>query len=167
MLPAAWEGIVGEGSVRADEHIVLKGDSVPDLDTALDGDAISDADVVLDERVVGNVAGSADHGAGQDVDEGPDAGASAHGRAFDDGRFVFEKAFVSQCGPPARGLAARRQWRIPRRLRVQRSRAASGSLAPPARWPVVAQRRPAAFRAAQPGGDRAQGQGRAWPARAL
>src|SRR5260370_31901994 len=111
MLPAAWEGIVGEGSVRADEHIVLKGDSVPDLDTALDGDAISDADVVLDERLVANVAGSADHGAGQAVDEGPDAGARAHGRAFDDGRFVFGKAFFSHCGSRARGHPAPRQCR--------------------------------------------------------
>ena len=91
MLPAARKRIVGEGGVRADEDVVLERDSVPDLDAAFDGDAISDAHVVLNEGLIANIAGGADHSAGQDVGVRPDARSRAHRRGFDDGGFVFEK----------------------------------------------------------------------------
>ena len=44
-------------------------------DAALDGDPVAEHDVVLDEAAVADVAVAADAGAGENVDERPDAGA--------------------------------------------------------------------------------------------
>src|SRR6185369_4099833 len=55
MLLAAWKRIVGERSVRPDEHIIFDIDAVPELHSALDRHPIAEDDIILNKSVVADV----------------------------------------------------------------------------------------------------------------
>ncbi len=71
VLLTARKTVVGEGGVRADEHVVFHPQAIPQLDAALDGDAVPDDHVVFNEGVIADIAIPADAGAGKDVGVSP------------------------------------------------------------------------------------------------
>src|SRR6266516_4512150 len=97
-LPAAGKGVVGEGRVRPDEHVVLELHSIPELHPALDGDPVTDDGAALDEDAVADVAVSTHARALKDVCERPDACPRTDLLALAQSLFMYEH--VTHLGAP-------------------------------------------------------------------
>src|SRR4051794_16585626 len=102
--------IIGEGRVRADEHVVLEPQAVPELDSALDRDPIAQHYVIFDEGVVADVAVAAQDRARQHVGKRPDASARTDVAALTQAPrvhevFAHDISFSSAAGRPANSSA--------------------------------------------------------------
>jgi hypothetical protein len=90
VLATAREIVVGERRVRADEYVVLECHPIPQLHPAFHGHSVADADVVLYEDVITYVAILADHGAWENMREGPYPASRSHATRLDDGEGMAE-----------------------------------------------------------------------------